>query len=61
MLTSLLNVTDSWFSNADKQKINISIFLDVKKALEMRITKFCDLSYQIIGWEELNINGLHHT
>ena len=33
-LTSLLNVTDSWFSNADKRKINISIFLDLKKAFD---------------------------
>ena len=33
-LTTLLNVTDSWFSNADKRKINTSIFLDLKKALD---------------------------
>ena len=33
-LTKLLNVTDSWFSNADKQKINLIIFLDLKKAFD---------------------------
>ena len=33
-LTSLLNVTDSWFLSADKRKINISIFLDLKKAFD---------------------------
>ena len=33
-LTSLLNVTDLWFLNADKRKINISIFLDLKKAFD---------------------------
>ena len=33
-LSSLLNVTDSWFLNADKRKINISIFLDLKKAFD---------------------------
>ena len=33
-LTTLLNVTDSWFSNADKRKINTSIFHDLKKALD---------------------------
>ena len=33
-LTSLLNVTESWFANADKGKINISIFLDLKKAFD---------------------------
>ena len=33
-LTSLLNVTDLWFSNIDKRKINISVFLDLKKAFD---------------------------
>ena len=33
-LTSLLNVTGSWFLNADKRKINKSIFLDLKKAFD---------------------------
>ena len=33
-LTSLLNITDSWFSNIDKHRINISVFLDLKKAFD---------------------------
>ena len=33
-LTSLLNITDSWFSNVDKHRINISVFLDLKKAFD---------------------------
>ena len=33
-LTSLLNITDSWFSNIDKRRINISVFLDLKKAFD---------------------------
>ena len=33
-LTSLLNVTDAWFSNIDKRKINISVYLDLKKAFD---------------------------
>ena len=33
-LTSLLNVTDSCFSNINNRKINISIFLDLKKAFD---------------------------
>ena len=33
-LTSLLNVTDAWFSNIDKRNINISVFLDLKKAFD---------------------------
>ena len=30
-LTAFLNITDSWFSNVDKRKIHISVFLDHKK------------------------------
>ena len=33
-LTSLLSVTDTWFSNIDKRKLNISVFLDLKKAFD---------------------------
>ena len=33
-LTSLLHVPDSWFSNINNRKINISIFLDLKKAFD---------------------------
>ena len=33
-LASLINITDSWFSNIDKRRINISVFLDLKKALD---------------------------
>ena len=32
-LTSLLNITDSWFSNIGKHRINISVSLDLKKRL----------------------------
>ena len=33
-ITSLLNVTDSWHSNVDRKNVNISLFLDLKKALD---------------------------
>ena len=33
-LTLLLNITDSWFSSIDKHRINIRVFLDLKKAFE---------------------------
>ena len=33
-LTSLLKVTDAWFSNNDKRKINIRVFLDLRKAFD---------------------------
>ena len=33
-LTSLLSVTDTCFSKIDKRKLNISIFLDLKKAFD---------------------------
>ena len=39
-LTSLLNITDSWFSSIDKRRINISIFLDLKKRLIRWTTGF---------------------
>ena len=47
-LTSLLTITDSWFSNIDNHRINISIFLDLKKAfdrvnngiLQSKLTKY---------------------
>ena len=31
-LTSLINVTDSWFSNVNRDEVNTSAFLDLKKA-----------------------------
>ena len=45
---TLFNITDSWFSNIDKRKINISIFLDLKKVFDsedhgillLRLTKY---------------------
>ena len=33
-LTAFLNITDSWFSNVDKRKINISVFLGLKTAFD---------------------------
>ena len=33
-LTSLLNITDSWFSSIDKRRIYISVFLELKKAFD---------------------------
>ena len=33
-LTSLLNVTDAWFSSIDKLKINTRVFFDLRKAFD---------------------------
>ena len=33
-VTSLLNVTESWFSNIDRKRVSMSIFLDLKKAFD---------------------------
>ena len=33
-VTSLIGLTDLWFSNIDRKKVNISVFLDLKKAFE---------------------------
>ena len=59
-LTSLLNITDSWFSNIDKRRINISVFLALKKALDtvdheillLKLTK-----YGVVGTSPLWFNS----
>ena len=33
-ITSLMNVTDTWYKNIDEKKINISLFLDLSKAFD---------------------------
>ena len=33
-ITYLLNVIDPWFKNSDEGKINMTIFLDFKKAFD---------------------------
>ena len=33
-VTSLLNVTELWLSNIDRKKVNMSVFLDLKKAFD---------------------------
>ena len=33
-VTSLLNVTELWFSNIDRKKVNMSVFLDLKNAFD---------------------------
>ena len=34
MIISLLNVTDTWYKNIDKKRINVSLFLDLRKAID---------------------------
>ena len=31
-ITSLLNVTDTWYKNIDEKRVNLSLFLDLRKA-----------------------------
>ena len=45
-LTPLLKVTNVWFSNIDIRKINISIFLDLRKAFD-RVNRGFLLSYDV--------------
>ena len=33
-ITSMLNITETWYKNIDKRKRNVSIFLDLKKAFD---------------------------
>ena len=34
-VSSLLNATESWYENIDNRKLNISVFLDLKKAFDI--------------------------
>ena len=33
-ITSMLNITETWYKNIDERKLNVSIFLDLKKAFD---------------------------
>ena len=33
-ITSLMNVTDTWYKNIDEKRINVSLFLDLRKAFD---------------------------
>ena len=33
-ITSLINCTDNWYRNIDKKQLNLSLFLDLKKAFD---------------------------
>ena len=33
-ITSMLNITRSWYTNIDERKLNVSIFLNLKKAFD---------------------------
>ena len=38
----LLNVIDPWFKNSDEGKVNVSIFLELKKTFDtMTIKRYC--------------------
>ena len=34
MITLMLNITDNWYKHIDERKLNVSIFLDLKKAFD---------------------------
>ena len=33
-ITSMLNITETWYKNIDERKLNVSVFLDLKKAFD---------------------------
>ena len=33
-VTSMLNITETWYKNIDERKLNVSVFLDLKKAFD---------------------------
>ena len=34
MITSLMNVTDTWYKNIEEERISVSLFLDLRKAFD---------------------------
>ena len=63
-ITSLMNVTDTWYKNIDEKKINISLFLDLGKAFdtinpEILLTKLgkYGINQNELSWFTLYLTG----
>ena len=60
-ITSILNTTESWYKNIYERKLNMSIFLDLKKLLTQSTMIFCYRSYQHLVYMGKHIAGSKHT
>ena len=60
-ITSMLNITETWYKNIDERKLNVSVFLDMKKLSTQSTMIFCYRSYQHLESLEKPIAGSHHT
>ena len=58
-ITSLIGTTDYWYENIDSKKLNLTIFLDLRKALtvdhEIMIKKVMEIRYERQYWELVQI------
>ena len=54
-ITFLIGTTDYWYENIDSKKLNLTIFLDLRKALtvdhEIMIKKVMEIRYERQYWE----------
>ena len=58
LVTCLLNVVDPWLNRSDEGKINLSIFLDLKKIFDTVDHKTLLLKLRKYGIESTSYNGL---
>ena len=59
-ITSLICSTDHWYENIDNKKLNLTIFLDLKKAFDMvdhkiLVEKIAQIRYEGQRWELVSV------
>ena len=60
-ITSMLNITETWYKNIDERKLNVSVFLDLKKAFDTVDHDICYRSCLPLESLRQRIAGSHHT
>ena len=57
----MLNITAAWYKNIDQLRLNVSIFLDLKKPLTRSTMTFCYRRYQYLASVGKQIAGSKRT